>query len=90
MTAGCPAVVAGDTEGLGAEGTGYSAEHFVVGGTGAEDTGNSVVGVGVCFGAAFSVCFVNFHHYPPLHVFLHFCKWVNAVPKCNSLQLVWG
>ena len=61
MTAGCPEAVAGGAEGLGTGGAGYSADHFVTGGTGAEDAGNSVVGVGVCLGAAFFVCFVNFH-----------------------------
>ena len=50
MTAGPPAVVAGGTEGFGAGGTGYSANHFLAGGTAAEDAGNSVVEVGVQFG----------------------------------------
>ena len=67
MTAGCPPV--------GAGGTGYSAtgaaEDFVAGGTGANDTGNSVVEVGVSFGAAFLVGFVNFH--PSPHVLYLLC-----------------
>ena len=90
MTAGCPADVAGGAEGFGAGGTRYSAEHFAAGDTWAEDTGNSVVGVCVHFQDAFSVCFVNFHPSSPLHVLLRFCKWGNAVPMYNSLQLVWG
>ena len=71
MTAGCPVVVAGGTEGFGTGDTGYSAEHFVAEGTGAEDTGNFVVGVDICFGAKFSVCFVNFHPSPPHVLYLH-------------------
>ena len=59
MNAGHSAVVAGGAECLGAGGTGYSAEHFVAWGTGAEDADNYVVGVGVHFGVAFLVGFVN-------------------------------
>ena len=88
MTARHPAVVAEGTEDFGAGGTMYSAEYFVAGGTGAEDADNSGVGVGVCFGAAFLVHFVNFHPILFLHALLHCCKWDNAVPMCNSLQLV--
>ena len=65
MTAGCLAVVARGTEGFGAGGTGYSAEYFVAEYIGTENAGNSVIQVGVCFGAAFFVCFVNFHPSPP-------------------------
>ena len=88
MTPQLPAVVAGGAEGFGAGATEYSAEHFTAGGAGAGDKGNSVVGVGVCFGAAFY--FVDFHPSLPLCVLLHCCKWDNVVPICNSLQLVWG
>ena len=66
MIAWYPAVVAGSTEGFGAGDTEYSAEHFVAGAAGAENAGNSGVGVGVCFGAAFLVGFVNFHPSLPL------------------------
>ena len=66
MTLQYPAVVVGGAEGLGAGGTGYSAEHFVVEGAGARDTGNSGVGVGACFGAEFLVGFVTFHPSLPL------------------------
>ena len=90
MTAGCPAVVVGGAEGFGAGSTGYFAEHFAAGAAGADDAGNSVVGVGVCFGTAFLEGFVNFHPSPPLHVLLHYYKWGNVVPMCKSLHLVWG
>ena len=84
MTSQYPAVVAGGAEGFGAGGTGYSADHFVAEGAGAEDTGNCGIGVGVYFGAAFLVGFVNFHPSLPLHALLHCCKWGNVVTKCNS------
>ena len=88
MTAGCSAAVAGGAEGFEAGGTGYSAELFVAGGAGAEDAGSSVVGVGVHFGAAFSVCFVDFHPSPP-HVLYLLHIWGSLFPMCNSLQLFW-
>ena len=91
MTAGCS--VAGGAERFGAEGTGYSAtgaaEQSVAGGTGAEDTENSVYGVVVHFRATFFVGFVNIHPSPP-HVFHLLHIWGSVVPMCNSLQLVWG
>ena len=83
MTAGCFAVVAGGAEGFGAGGTGYSAGHLVAGGTRDEDADNSVVGVGVHFGAAFLVGFVNFHPSPP-HVLYLLHIWGSVVPMCNS------
>ena len=98
MTAGCSAFrgaehsAARSTEGFGAWGTGYSAtgaaEHSVAGGTGAEVTKNSVTGVGVHFGLAFLVVFVNFHLSPHVLHLLHI--WGSMVPMCNSLQLAWG
>ena len=71
MTAGCPDIVAEGAEGFGAGGTGDSAEHFAAGGAGAEDAGNSTVGVGVHFGAAFSVYIVDIH--PSPHVLCLLC-----------------
>ena len=75
MIAQYPAVVAGCTGGFGAGGAGYSVECFAAGGAGVEDTGNSRVGVGASFVAAFLEGFVNFHPSLPLCALLHCCKW---------------
>ena len=84
MTSQYTADVAGGTEGFGAGGTGYSADHFVAECIGAGDTGYSGVEVSTCFGIAFSVGFVNFYPSLPLHALLHCFKWGSVVPKYNS------
>ena len=83
MSAGCSAVVAGGTEGCRAGGTGYFAEQFVAGGTGAEDADITAVGVGVHFEAVFLVGFVNFHPSAP-HVLYPLHIWGSVVPMYNS------
>ena len=69
MTAGSSAVVAGGAEGLGARGTGYSAQHFVAGVLGMITLWLGLVCI---FRAEFLVGFVNFHPSPP-HLLYFLC-----------------
>ena len=87
MTAGCPVVEAWGAEGFGAGGTGYSTEHFAAVGTGAEDAGNSVVGVSVMFWGCIPCVFCKFPSPVLLSVFFFIlangAKWSPCAILCS-------
>ena len=66
------------------------AEGFVAVGIGDSVAEGSVWSQAEGFRGAFLADSVDCHPSPLLHVFLHFCKWGNAVPMSIFLWLVWA